>query len=55
MPCGRATAEFEPFADQRAFLASVPGIEPGAAEMIATEATGTEDDDEALRYFEEDL
>lgn len=33
--------QLEPFADQWAFLASVPRIEPGAAEMIAREATRT--------------
>ncbi len=32
---------FEPFADQWAFLASVPRIEPGAAEAIAREAART--------------
>lgn len=33
--------QLEPFADQWAFLASVPRIGPGAAEMIAREATRT--------------
>jgi hypothetical protein len=32
---------YEPFADQWAFLSSVPRIEPGAAEAIAKEATRT--------------
>src|SRR5260221_12570868 len=33
--------QFEPFADQWLFLASIKRIEPGAAETIAKEATRT--------------
>lgn len=33
--------QFEPFADQWAFLACVPRIEPGSAEAIASDATRT--------------
>jgi len=33
--------QFEPFADQWSFLASIPRVEPGAAETIAKDATRT--------------